>query len=1312
MSPLCNSGRAGLGLAISVLVLSCDQLASGLRVQVTLDPELRSTCVRLRVHTSADTAAVAAEELTLLREAADGELVVAVYRDDLPEDVWLAAQPLYGTACETSTLKPNGAAVVVPGSFPASGLSRLEISLGPPSAAEDGDGDGFAGNGGPDCLDGNQDAHPEAQERCQQAEDYDCDGQVGCMDTGCPPTSCVEVPEALAFVGTPQTLIAGVCSSPVVVETRTLGGAPKAVTAPMTIAFASPDATLGIFANSSCTNATTQATVPVGTARAQVYVRGTQVGQGTLQATAPGLPPISQVHPVQAGTPAALFFLTQPQTVALNLCSGAVTVQLRDLFGNPAPVMTPRTVGFVSSAPSTTRFYSDPACGTTSVGSLNIPAGEHSLTFYFRSTASTGGTITLTAAAGTGPLTANQVATLVQRTPTQIAFTSPQIMVPQSQCSGALTLQAQDISGGAAPVTADTTVTLSASPSTLTFHSGGTCSGTPTASVTIANGTAQVPFSFVGSTPGTTIISATTTTLGAASQLETVTAAAPTQLVFASMPKTMTADVCSGAVVVETRDASTVRPVLADTTVTFTNDAQSGSFLLYLGNSCGGTPINDALIPAGNSSVTVSFRATRPPSVSLTASAPSLAPATQVETITAGAPASLVFTTTPQMVVESVCSAITRVELRDAYGNVAPAAAGGVTINLTSTFGPNLTFHSASTCSGGSAITAVSIASGSSTATFYFRSTQVGSPVLTATPAGGGITPATQIATISPTPPTLLAFSTSPFSVMADQCAGPMTVETRDAVGPKAVLADTTVNLTSNAPAGTLTFYAGGSCTGGAVTAVVITNGSSTGTVSFRGTRTGTPTITAMATGLTQATQQQTINPGPPSQLAFLGMPQSVPAGTCSALTRVELRDALGNPTSPSSALTVNLTSSSPGITFYSNSSCGSAVTSVTIGTAATTASFYFRGTQAAMATLDASATGVTPASQAVTIAGGPPVSLTFANPSVTVTAGQCSPLITLEARDGGGNLAPVTSNVTVTLSATTLTGVSFFPQANCMGTAGSTVTLLSGNNSVSFSFRTTVAGSGTIDSATASLGNDSLPATVDAAPPAALVFVGQAVTVNAGVCSGTVRALAIQLRDMYGNVATRTGGPLTVTLSAEVGSSMSFFGNVACGTTTTSVTIPNGNSTSGDFYFQTDMAGTWTITAMAGTFPAVTQNETVNPGPPAALVFVSTTTRDVPVNVCSGSPPLDIQFQDSFGNPSPVAMNTTVTITPSSWEFYDRSMCQSQGLLTAGELVFMSGSHTASFYFKTAMGTTPGFHTITVNALPLTDSQSWNIIP
>ena len=103
-----------------------------------------------------------------------------------------------------------------------------------------------------------------------------------------------------------------------------------------------------------------------------------------------------------------------------------------------------------------------------------------------------------------------------------------------------------------------------------------------------------------------------------------------------------------------------------------------------------------------------------------------------------------------------------------------------------------------------------------------------------------------------------------------------------------------TVNLTSTSTGNT--FYSDSSCTA-AITNVDIAAGTSAASFYFSDTVVGTPTLTAGSSGpptLTSATQVETIQAtGVASELAFLGAPQTLPAGACSAPLTVEAEDIL-----------------------------------------------------------------------------------------------------------------------------------------------------------------------------------------------------------------------------------------------------------------------------------------------------------------------------------------------------------------------------------------------------------------------------------
>src|SRR5687768_6356999 len=112
------------------------------------------------------------------------------------------------------------------------------------------------------------------------------------------------------------------------------------------------------------------------------------------------------------------------------------------------------------------------------------------------------------------------------------------------------------------------------------------------------------------------------------------------------------------------------------------------------------------------------------------------------------------------------------------------------------------------------------------------------------------------------TGPTKLAFTTSAFTGVANQCLGVITVQTQNATNAATnVLANTTVNLATD---GSGAFYgsADATCSGVPITSLVISTGGNTASFRYKALARGDGThlLTASATGLTSATQTQTIN--------------------------------------------------------------------------------------------------------------------------------------------------------------------------------------------------------------------------------------------------------------------------------------------------------------------------------------------------------------------------------------------------------------------------------------------------------------------
>src|SRR5205823_9648450 len=104
------------------------------------------------------------------------------------------------------------------------------------------------------------------------------------------------------------------------------------------------------------------------------------------------------------------------------------------------------------------------------------------------------------------------------------------------------------------------------------------------------------------------------------------------------------------------------------------------------------------------------------------------------------------FTTAPLTIEAGVTSSTMTVQIQDQFGNTAVAGASGQTVNLSTTSGLTGVFrNTADTAS----ISSLTIASGSSTASFKYRDTTSGTPTLTA--AATGLTSASQVETVQDT---------------------------------------------------------------------------------------------------------------------------------------------------------------------------------------------------------------------------------------------------------------------------------------------------------------------------------------------------------------------------------------------------------------------------------------------------------------------------------------------------------------------------------------------------------------------------------
>ncbi len=925
----------------------------------------------------------------------------------------------------------------------------------------------------------------------------------------------------LAFTSPPRTVAAGSCSAELTVELRDAFDNPVA-SGPAAVSLAASGVPVTLYADAAC--ATQATSVPLNGGRARFFLRGTRAGAVTADVSAPGVSGASQAQTVTHAAPAQLAFTSAPQTVAAGACSAALRLEVQDAYGNASPVGSATTAALAASPAAGFAFFLDAGC-TSAAGSATVPAAASAATVFFRGTAS--GPVTVTASSG-GLGTATQGETVSAAAASTFAFATPPRTAVAGACSAALTVQTRDGLGNPSAPGAPLSADLAAAPATgLSFYSDAACAQ-PLATLDFAAGVSTATLYFRSTRAGTPVLTVSATGYAAGTQQQTVTPAAAVRLAFSTAPQTLTAGACSQVATVQLEDTyGNAAPSPAAATVALAASPAAG-FAFYADAACA-TQLTGRALAAGSSAVSFHFKGTVAGSPLLTASTAGASDATQTATVTAAsAPAQLAFTTAPRTASAGACSAVLTVQAQDSFGNATPVGAS-TQVSLAANPATGVGFFSDPTCS--TSATAFSIPGGSSTGSFYFRGTLAGS--FSADVSSPGLTSASQTQAVVPGAPAQLAFSSAPLTTPAGACAGPVTLALQDASGnASAAASDLSVALVG--PGG-VTFYAAAGC-GAAVSSVTVAMGSASAAFWFRATAAGATPLDASASGVSGASQTQTVIPAAPTALAFTTAAQSQAAGSCSAVTSVQTRDAYGNP-SPVSANTVVSLTAAPagGFTFYSDATCTTASSAPTLAAGGANLTFYWRATAAGGVSVTAAAAGLSSAQQAQTVRPGAPTALAFTTPPRALVAGGCSAVLTVEARDAYGNVAPVSADTALALSASPAAGAAFFLDAAC-ATGSGTATLASGSATASFYFSGTTAG-GVALTASGSVGSASQAATVSPGPAVALRF-GALGTLQP---QGVPVAVTLTAEDAFGNVATSFTGAAALALGPA--------GTVACTT-------------------------------------------------------------------------------------------------------------------------------------------------------------------
>jgi hypothetical protein len=327
------------------------------------------------------------------------------------------------------------------------------------------------------------------------------------------------------------------------------------------------------------------------------------------------------------------------------------------------------------------------------------------------------------------------------------------------------------------------------------------------------------------------------------------------------------------------------------------------------------------------------------------------------------------------------------------------------------------------------------------------------------------------------------------------------------------------------------------------------------------------------------------------SQLAITTPSPLITAGLTSNNLTIQLRNPLGAVVNaPVGGIAIKLTTTSLGGTFLSN---GMMVTSLLIPAGSSSTSFQYVDLNAGTPAITASAVGLAPVSQPVTV---DPVSaaaqLAFATAPLNQAVASTSGTMTVELEDASGNLFNAPSGgVTVSLSSSS-SGGSF---ENTSGGAITTITIPAGSSSASFEYTDTQPGVASVSASAAGVGGAVQQETL-LGSFTRISFTTPAHTLVLGASPATI---TIQLDDQAGNPIAAGSGGVTVSLSST-SSGGTFYGSNAA---VSFIMIPAGASSATIAYRDTQL-GTPSLTASAGRLITGSQQQTVIPLPTGTVAY------------------------------------------------------------------------------------------------------------
>ncbi|MEP7103272.1 MAG: IPT/TIG domain-containing protein [Candidatus Dojkabacteria bacterium] len=655
----------------------------------------------------------------------------------------------------------------------------------------------------------------------------------------------------------------------------------------------------------------------------------------------------------------------KPTSVVAEATSTVFTAQTLDQFGN---VVSTGSRQIYAYGPASGEFSLDGSSNWTSTTlGITLADSATSGSFYYRDNVLGTKTITVSDQSSLdspdiGKLNATASVDVLGQTPVALRVTSTAYTggnkVTAGTYTGAITVQAFKANDTPAIVGSPFQINFGTTPSSVgKFRLTPSDLDAEITHASISTGNTSITIYFTSNVAGTHLMNFTGSGVTSDSQQVEFASAVSTKLVFLTSPGSSLAGVESNQMRVQLQDQfGNAATRGSDLVVSLTSTSVAGKFSLL--NVGSWSDITQATLTTGNSDLYFYYKDTLVGTPTITADENpdiGLTSTSQTYTVTAGNVNSVVFTSSSNTLQAGQVSNVMNILLTDAFGNATNTTS---TLQLYLYSSSNQGAFSAS--SGfGSTINSITINSGSSTGSFYYKDIQQNSPTITVSDFSTLDTPdvsivnATQVQTITWGSVTKLQLDNAASSI---QAGDPKLLQLRLVNGYN-IEVPTTGSLTVyfHSTSGTGLFSLTTSFNPGDLITNYNISAAGTGVdVYYKDTSTGSPTVTisdvstppeAPDTGITNATQTFTVQSAAFARIDFISSAQGLVVGQTSAQITVQSRDIFGNVTvvDNSTPLYLYSTSGTGQFSLSTDFSAPSLITQGTINAGASTMSFYYK---------------------------------------------------------------------------------------------------------------------------------------------------------------------------------------------------------------------------------------------------------------------------------------------------------------------------------------------------------------------------------